>query len=467
MVHGAPEPMADPGPAMERGPMISQGPMEAEGPMVEGPMSGPMRGDGESCGDGGDCGTCRSSGACCDDYGDSAWGPHRPLFCIGPTGLWIKADYLLWAQSGMHVPVLVTEGSPTDAHPGALGQPGTTDLFGGGTINNDAQSGFRFQAGFWLNRCCTVGFEGEFLTLGDEQTNFSQWSDGNPLIARPFNDASLTPAQPRAELVAYPRNGPNPDLGLDGTVAVNAVTHFSGGGARFLFVLCRQDGCWTDDCGCASYHDRYRATFTVGYRYLRLEDQLGVDERLTTTAGVVPTGDTGTWAFAVTDQFGTQNFFNGAELGLKFEFQRNRWGLDIFPRVGLGATHSVVTIGGKTVFTNVDGTETTTPGGLLTQPTNINGSPYSQDSFSVVPEIDLNLSYQLTPHAKFVVGYSFLYWSNVARAGDQINTTVNSSTLANQPTGSTPTGDVTQPQFTFMQTGFWAQGLNLGLDCRW
>jgi hypothetical protein len=172
-------------------------------------------------------------------------------------------------------------------------------------------------------------------------------------------------------------------------------------------------------------------------------------------------------AFAIDDDFGTHNWFNGGEVGLKFEFQRNRWGLDLFPRIALGDTHSTVTINGQTVITDNAGNQTTYPGGLLARPTNMAGSPYTKDSFSVAPEFDLTMSYQLTPHSKFILGYSFLYWSNVARAGEQINTNVNKSTLPNSPAGTTPTGDLTQPQFTFMQTGFWAQGLNLGIDCRW
>ena len=47
--------------------------------------------------------------ACCDDCCDEpCWGPRRPLFCWGPTGIWVKADYLQWWESGTHVPALVT-----------------------------------------------------------------------------------------------------------------------------------------------------------------------------------------------------------------------------------------------------------------------------------------------------------------------------------------------------------------------
>ncbi len=263
----------------------------------------------------------------------------------------------------------------------------------------------------WLNRCATLGFEGEFLNLGDEDYNFHQWSDGSTIIARPFNDASQTPFAPRAELVAFPRGNPN---SLDGTINVNAVTHFNGGSARFLVTLCRQDGCWTDECGCTNYHDRFRMILTGGYRYLDLDDSLGVSERLTTTAGVIPgTEIAGTEAFAIDDAFRAHNTFNGGELGMKFEFQRNRWGLELFPRIALGSTHQEVTINGTTVATNVTGTQTTVQGGLLAQPTNI--GTHVEDMFSVVPEIDVNASWQATAHTKLVLGYSFLYWNNVAQ----------------------------------------------------
>ncbi len=474
MMHRAPEPAADP--AMEGVPAISQGRVVDEGPMMEGSMPGHVNGDcGGGCAtcDGAPCGNGGPCGACCDDF-DAAWAPHLPLFVIGPTGGWVKADYLLWTESGMKIPALVTTGSTADANPGALGEPGTQTLYGPGTILDEARSGFRLTAGVWMNRCCTIGFEGEYLTLQDEVSNFYMWSNGNPILARPFYDASVSPSQSAAELVAFPRPSPQ---GLDGSIAVNGSTRFNGAGARLLFVLCRQDGCWTDDCSCLTYHDRYRAILTLGYRYLNLDDQLGISERLTSSSGVVTQIDPNTGqpvqitpatnAFAIDDDFTTHNWFNGGEVGMKFELQRNRWGLDIFPRIGIGETHSTVNIYGQTIITDNTGAETLYPGGLLARPTNMAGSPYAKNMFSVVPELDLNLSYQLTPHAKFVVGYSFLYWTNVARAGEQINTTVNKSTLPNAPAGTMPTGDLTQPTFTFNETGFWAQGLNVGIDCRW
>ena len=71
-------------------------------------------------------------------------------------------------------------------------------LFGDDYINNKSVSGGRIQAGMWLNRCATIGFEGEFFVLGDENTNYYHWSrDGNPVISRPFYDVNPSSTRPR------------------------------------------------------------------------------------------------------------------------------------------------------------------------------------------------------------------------------------------------------------------------------
>ena len=47
----------------------------------------------------------------------------------------------------------------------------------------------------------------------------------------------------------------------------------------------------------------------------------------------------------------------------------------------------------------------------------------------------MKLGFQFTRHTRLVVGYDFLYWSKVARAGEQIDRTVN-STLVPELTAS-------------------------------
>jgi hypothetical protein len=438
-------------------PALEPSPME-EGPMIsDGQVGGPTTvGCDTSCDDGICGGVCAE---CCDE---PCWGPRRPLFCWGPTGIWVRADYLQWWQRGTQVPPLVTTAPLTTTAPytgqnaGVIGQAGTEILFGGSEINNKSVSGGRIQAGMWLNACATFGIEAEYFELGEESTNFYLWSDGNPIVSRPFFDTNPNFNREAVERVAFPRGSLN---SLDGAIDISATTRFHGSGAHFLITTCRQEGCWTDECdACRTYRDRYRANFTVGYRHLSLDDDLVITETITSTTA---SADSPNYlnAFLVHDQFTVQNAFNGVDLGMKFEFERNRWSLDVFPRIALGSTQTGVTIDGATRITNAAGQERTVQGGLLAQSTNI-GS-YSSSYFTVVPELDMNLGFQVTRHARLIVGYDVLYWNKVGRVGEQIDRSVDSNLLVGGNTTAT------RPQFTLQQTGYWAQGINVGLDLRW
>jgi hypothetical protein len=369
--------------------------------------------------------------------------------CRGPLGLWVNTDALLWWMRGMHVPPLVTTGPVSDPNFGILGDPNTQIVFGDTDINDRLCAGGRLQFGWWLDRCQTVGIEGEYFALQPATTHFREWSDGNPILTRPFfNEATDLPA---VEDIAVPRPQTN---SIDGAVLVDSLTRLQGAAARLNFALCRADACWSDCWTGRTFHDSYRSSWTLGYRFLRLDDRLGITEELTSTNATTPGS-----AF-IQDQFGTNNQFHGVELGLQFELQRNHWSLELAPRIALGNTHETGLVGG---FTNaVDSTGAPVPipsnaaGGLLTKSTNI--GVHSRDEFGAVPELTLKLGYQVTQHTRATVGYDFLAWSEVLRAGDQIDPRTTAPMVA-------PANSV--PQFPFQSTAFWAQGLDFGLEFRW
>ena len=85
----------------------------------------------------------------------------------------------------------------------------------------------------------------------------------------------------------------------------------------------------------------------------------------------------------------------------------------------------------------------------------------------MVPEIAVGVGYRLTPQATVYAGYSFLYASNVARPGEQVNRNVNPTqgvAYGNDPP-ATLVG-AAQPNFNFNTTDFWAQTLSIGLAYR-
>ena len=83
-----------------------------------------------------------------------------------------------------------------------------------------------------------------------------------------------------------------------------------------------------------------------------------------------------------------------------------------------------------------------------------------------MPEAGINFGYALTHHIRLTFGYTLLYWSNVFRAGDQIDRGLNPSELA-AVFGRGPSTGAARPTYTFQSTDFWAQGLNFGLQFRY
>ncbi len=115
-------------------------------------------------------------------------------------------------------------------------------------------------------------------------------------------------------------------------------------------------------------------------------------------------------------------------------------------------------------YTNFGPTQTFS-GGYFALPTNI-GS-YSRTEFAVVPEVGLNIGWRINPQASIILGYSFMYASNVVRPGNQINRTINTtqSTAYTEDPAARLQGPA-QPSFQFNDSNFWAQGINVGLSYR-
>jgi hypothetical protein len=356
----------------------------------------------------------------------------------------------------MHVPALVTTGQLTDPRPGALGEPTTQILFGDSRILDDVRAGGRLQAGLWFSDCQTVGVEGEYLALGSQTDPFRDWSDGTPIISRPFFDVNPDPTKngSTVEKVAFPRGQPG---AIAGSISVDPATHFESAGARLRFSLCEEGDCSADPCGSS-----HRRELILGFRYLRLDDGLGIREELTTTDPAPSAAQGGPAGFIVQDSFATRNEFYGGEIGMLFQSQNGRWSWEFLPKVAMGNTHEIANVFGYTTTSSATSGTVTTAGGLLAQPSN--SGTHAHDGFAVVPELGVTLAYQWTPRLRSTFGYSFIYWSQVARAGDQIDLNVNSTYLPNSPV---PHAGPVAPVFAFHESDFWAQGLNFGLDYRW
>jgi hypothetical protein len=357
-----------------------------------------------------------------------------------PSRVWARGEYLLWWTRTGQFPVLLTTGSPFDPRPGALGMPGTLPLFGGNVSTSD-HSGGRFTFGLWLDDEQQTGVEANYFFLGERSAGAQaggSLTSGYPVVARPFFD--VLAGREDASLVAYPGL-------ISGAASVSASTFLQGAEANLTGKG------WCGEC--------WRLDVLAGFRYLQLIEDLGIRE----DTQVSPTSP----AFAgslihVADQFTARNAFYGGQLGARFQVRRGGWNLELLGKVGLGDSHQSVDIHGLTVLAAPGQPAVTAPGGLLALASN--SGHFTRDAFAVVPEAGVNLGYQLNKYVRVFAGYTFLYYSDVARPGDQIDRGVNVNQVpASRTFGGPPVP--ARPAFALHSTDYWAQGVNFGLEFRY
>ncbi|HUG70256.1 MAG TPA: BBP7 family outer membrane beta-barrel protein [Pirellulaceae bacterium] len=356
---------------------------------------------------------------------------------------WVRGEYLLWWTDGLRTPPLVST-SPNGTVQAAAGvlDRGATTLFGGDLLSN-SRSGGRIRFGTWLGEYRRFGVEGEYFALGDIHDNYTATSTGDPIIARPFFNA-LSNAED-SELIAFPGV-------VAGTFNANAQGSLQSAGVRLLWNLC-QSGEPMDLCSVE--RSEARLDLLLGYRFLRLDDSLQMNEQLTSQLVNEP----GT--FDITDSFATRNEFHGGEIGMSRTESYRRWTLDMLLKVAFGNVRQSVSIDGSTIIDDGTGPQAFT-GGLLAQRTNI--GDYTRDRFALIPELGVTIGYQLTPCWQANFGYSLIYWDRTVRAGEQIDRSVNPNLL---PPEVDPFTGPLRPEFSFQENSFWAQGMNFGLTYVW
>jgi hypothetical protein len=376
-----------------------------------------------------------------------------------PTFAWVDAEYLLWAfKNGRQPPPLATTGPVTANNPAVLTDPQTVVLFPTGGVHYDALSGGRWAVGAWFNACQSFGAEMTGLYLEKQATAFRAASDGGgaPVLGVPFADA-----QSGAELVSFV-SFPGRFVG---DIEASTRTRLWGMEGTFYANWDRS----TIRIGDSAFPlGDLRVDALGGFRYLSLSERL----ELTQPSQVLPGGAALFLGNAVNvgdilviqDAFGVRNQFFGGQVGLRTEFDRGPCYVECTGKVGVGDSHEAISINGATTLAPATGSGTVAVGGLLATSTNIGRS--IQNRFAVVPEVGVRLGYQPCPLFRFFVGYSFLYWSDVVRAGDQIDRTVNLTVVPTSSTFGTLTGPA-RPAVPFRTTDFWAQGASFGFELRY
>ena len=347
--------------------------------------------------------------------------------------LWGRAEFLLFWGKGADMPAVATTSPPStpQGQAGVLGAPGTTLLFGDQQVNSNARAGGRFTLGWWFCPCQKTGFEVEYLTVGSAVAGFHASDQTYPILAQPFLNAQ-TGAQD-ASLVAYP--------GLEtGRLDITLSNQFYMWSGLFRTALVREP--------------KYRLDALFGFRYARFNENLSVASQSTTTAaaGAVPVGT----VTNISDFFGASNQFYGADFGVATQSRRGRLSVDLQFKVALGFSQDSVLVQGSTATTLPSQAPSVASGGLLALPTNI--GRHDLNGFGVLPQLGVNFEYLITRRLSATFGYTVIYWSRVARPGDQVDLNLNPSQF---PPGQL--SGAAAPQFQNVTTNFWLQGITAGL----
>ena len=119
--------------------------------------------------------------------------------------------------------------------------------------------------------------------------------------------------------------------------------------------------------------------------------------------------------------------------------------------------------GYSTMFQPVAGRAATTlKGGLLALPSNIGSTSVSD--FSIIPEVNATLSYQLHSHVRVFGGYNVMYWSSVARAGSHISSVVDSRQIPTDANFNPTFGGIAPTRPSIINDSFLAHGFSFGIE---
>ena len=353
-----------------------------------------------------------------------------PSASAGPFS--VSAEALIWWFKSSPTPVpLITDGS--------LNESGTQVLLGGGSQDTNPNPGFRLTAGYALNE--RWGLEGSFLYTPSRSTSTSVASSGklgSTDLLLPFFDA-VDNRESVTEISFAPI--------YRGSAREELSNSLLGAEANGTYALAPGRPWQLDLLG--------------GFRWLRLHETYTV----TTSSPFIPPNPQDIWN--TSDQFDAFNNFYGAQLGIRGRYDWRSWFATGTVKFGMGAMVQTVDISGSLVtndFTDFGPTQTF-PGGYFALPTNIGSD--TRTVFAVLPEVGLNIGYQITPWASAFVGYTFLYTNNVVRPGNQINRNLNTTQSVSWVGETTATLEgPAQPSFKFNSSDFWAQGINVGLMFR-
>ncbi len=375
-----------------------------------------------------------------------------------PYFLRFRGEYMLWNLSNPRInSVLATTATNPNLQNGvgAIADPGTVSLLGPESFSYHAASGARVTAGFAPGWFIPFEISGFWLNPGSV-TLLNVSSDGSataPVLSRPFQAPNLPSLNGLGQQVVLTAGFPGLFAG-----SINATADLSlwGFETNFLFNVGASDVVSLD--------------LILGYRYADLSENLHIANTLqSVNAGtniafnsVNPAGLPPGFTSVAADNFLTRNQFNGATVGVRPSLYLGQFSFLTDLKLSVGATRQTLNINGLSTLYSPDGSVQNASGGLLA--VGSNSGITAQNAFTIIPEANFNVGFNLNRNIRFFATYNIFFWSQVVRPGDQLNTRVDSRQV---PTdfGFDPSAQPANPlRSSFATTNFWGQGLSVGLE---
>ncbi|HKT79736.1 MAG TPA: BBP7 family outer membrane beta-barrel protein [Vicinamibacterales bacterium] len=313
--------------------------------------------------------------------------------------------------------------------------PGVKVFLGGGSVDTNPNAGLKLTGTYRIADRLGVELSGFYIptrrTTGSVSSTGEQ---GSIDLMLPFHDVTIN-QENVTEISFWPE--------YRGSAQATLSNNFGGGEVNVT---------WAMPPG-----DDWRVDLLGGFRFLQLRESY----KIATSSPYNPPNPVDVWN--TSDSFDTRNRFYGVQVGARAAYDHGPWVGSAIGKVALGSMQQRVSIDGfvETNDYNDYGATQTFPGGYFALPTN--SGEHSHSAFAVVSEVALNIGYRLTRQATVYLGYSFVYASNVARPGDQINRNINPTQTVSYGNDPPVTGiGPAQPTFSFRTTDFWAQSLSVG-----
>jgi hypothetical protein len=362
--------------------------------------------------------------------------------CCRPR-VWADAEYLMWWFKNAPDPVPFVQSSPLFVN-NILPLPSLpiTPAFGGTDIDTGMRNGGRFRFGGWLDSDCTLGLEASYFFITPKESSQTLTGTGPGAFFGPAN------------YLLFPTGTVNtPGAGSFNTFLVE---NSSPGSSAINTLTLRSDLYGFEANGILKLINcpRFELKLLGGFRNVNFDESLAFSASFT-GAGLFVAGTNGAGfngaglPGTVAASYSDQSHFYGGNLGTTGEV---RWGgffLNATGKVALGTmqeshTQSLLSTAPSIDGIGFGGVFLSTPGPFAST------QHYSVNRFAVIPEVNVNVGYQLARWCRAYVGYNFLYVSDVLRPGLQVS--------------SAPL--LTNPPALQEHTSFWAQGANFGLEFR-